>query len=979
MNLNLNLKFLENLNRKLIVCTFSFLISFSTYSQNTISGTVKDGSNISLPGVNIIIKGTNIGVVSDFDGNFSINASSTDTLLFSYIGYLSQEIQVGANTIFDVTMIYDASKLNEVVVTGYGSQRRSDVTGSISSISKERLELLPNNNFVQALQGGIAGINIMQGTAGAEGNQASIIIRGRNSISASNSPLIILDGIPYGGSISAINPTDIESLVVLKDASSAAIYGARGSNGVILITSKKGSTGSPKFSYNVLSGISSISNMPDLMSPRQFYEFKNLREPGSITDSEEAIFQSNSGTNWFDLATREGTKQQHDVTFSGGTEKTKYYFSGSYLDVEGLALNDDFKRTSLRINLESKVSKWLTVGTNTQLTYSDRSGLPASWSGGTDGAFYMNPLTSAYDSNGNLSIYPWSEQVYWGNPLAPTLAENSDMEFKIFTNNFLKFDLLFVPGLSYKINSGIEYTNRERGTYYGRNTKRGLERLGYSQTINTFTKNELIENILDYNTQIGVHSISATALYSYQNNRIENQELEAQGFPNDVLTWYQPNVATLVSPSNDAEEFTILSSMLRLNYGYNNKYLLTLTTRRDGFSGFGSNTKWGNFFSTAFAWNIHNESFMSNSGMDLLKLRVSYGENGNQAVDAYQTLAMVSERSYLNGTNTAPGYVPSKLGNNNLGWESTKTLNIGIDFGFSKSTIRGSLEAYFADTEDILLNRSISPIHGLTSITQNIGATKNVGLELSLFANLVSKDDFSWNVNGNISYNTNEIVDLYGNKSDDLLNRWFIGQPIRVRYGYEWDGVFQTGDDIANSPQPDAQPGFAKIVDQNKDGQIDTDDRTILGKSENDINAGLSMNFKYKNISLDIFSQGAFGGLLLNGVLKDDVWSEVRRNTFVKNWWTESNPTNDYYSNHTDANLRGVGIYEKRDYWRIKDITVSFDIKSASGLKLEKLKLYLSGRNLITITNYGGIDPELGSVRHIPLEKTFSLGLNATF
>ena len=351
-----NLRFLENLNRKLIVCTFSFLISFFTYSQNSISGTVKDGNNISLPGVNIIIKGTNIGVVSDFDGNFSINASSTDTLLFSYVGYLSQEVQVGANTIFDVTMIYDASKLNEVVVTGYGSQRRSDVTGSISSISKERLELLPNNNFVQAIQGGIAGINIMQGTAGAEGNQASIIIRGRNSISASNSPLIILDGIPYGGSISAINPTDIESLVVLKDASSAAIYGARGSNGVILITSKKGSTGSPKFSYNVLSGISSISNMPDLMSASQFYEFKNLREPGSITDSEEAIFQSNSGTNWFDLATREGTKQQHDVTFSGGTEKTKYYFSGSYLDVEGLALNDDFKRTSLRINCSEPVS-----------------------------------------------------------------------------------------------------------------------------------------------------------------------------------------------------------------------------------------------------------------------------------------------------------------------------------------------------------------------------------------------------------------------------------------------------------------------------------------------------------------------------------------------------------------------------------------------------------------------------------------------
>lgn len=969
---------------KLVLIVPGFLLAMQAQAQGTVTGKVtsqEDGSGI--PGVNVLIKGTSNGTTTDIEGNYGLEIQADAVLVFSSIGYISEEVEVGNKSIIDLVMTPDITALDEIVVVGYGTQKKSDITGSVASLSNERLEMVPNTNIAQAIQGAIPGVSIVSNSAGAEGNDMAILIRGRNSITANNSPLIVLDGMPYSGSISEINPTDVASIEVLKDASASAIYGSRGANGVILITSKQGKKGKPIISYDGFYGIQQIASLPDYLSASEFYDFKNIREPGTITDSEEAIFQSGEGTDWLDATTQNGYKQQHTLSVSGGAENVKYYLSGSYLDVEGVAVNDLFKRYTSRFNLEAKVTDWLTVGTNTQLSLSDRSGIPSSWSGGVDGAFYMNPLTSSHDENGDLTIYPWPEEVYWGNPLAPTLAESSDKTYKIFSNNFLKIDFPFAPGLSYKLNTGIEYSNRARANYYGRNTKAGLESQGEADTRNRVGTNLVVENILNYNRDFGKHNIFATGLYSYQNDEYTEHRLESQGFPNDVLTWYQGNVGNLIEPSYSYGEFSIISAMLRVNYGYDSRYLLTLTARRDGFSGFGTDTKWGNFPSVALGWNLANENFMSGAPVaSTLKLRVSYGQNGNQAVGAYETLARLSERSYLNGSATAPGYVPTKLGNPLLGWESTSSFNFGIDYGFFGDRLQGSIDMYQSNTDALLLDREISPIHGITEVTQNIGETKNSGLEFALLANVMNRGDFSWDISGNFSYMKNEIVDLYGDGLDDVLNNWFIGQPIRVNYHYEFDGIYQDGDDFENAPLPDVEAGFAKIVDQNLDTLIDADhDRVIIGQRDPKFIAGLNMAFRYKSFSLNIFSHSAHGMTRHNSLKRDDVWGEVRRNTTIKNWWTPDNPTDEYWANNVDANARGVRIYENASFWRLKDVTLSYDLPVSA---LEKIgfgnfRIYVTGRNLWTVTEYEGLDPELSSDREIPLQKEFIFGLNLGF
>ena len=386
---------------------------------------------------------------------------------------------------------------------------------------------------------------------------------------------------------------------------------------------------------------------------------------------------------------------------------------------------------------------------------------------------------------------------------------------------------------------------------------------------------------------------------------------------------------------------------------------------------------------------------MENSGISTLKLRGSYGENGNQAVSPYESLTQLVERSYVDDSgNSLPGYITdNELGNPNLGWETTSALNLGLDYGFLKNRIKGSIEVYQSKTTDLLTSRSISPFNGATEITTNIGEIQNEGLELSISANAIRTDNFSWNVDANISFNRNEIVDLYGDKTDDVANDWFIGEPIRVYYEYEYDGVWQIGDDIANGPQPDAEPGFGKVKDQltvdtdddgipdATDGDINADDRIILGQRDPKTIAALSMNFTYKNFSLYVMSQGSFGAIQQNGLKSDNVFGEVRRNTTKKNWWTPENPTNDFYGNIFGANIDGVGFYESTDYWRIKDITLSYDLgqEVLDKLGIDKFRLYVTGRNLFTFTDYEGLDPEFTGTRDAPLQKTFTLGFNVNF
>ncbi|MEL7118811.1 MAG: TonB-dependent receptor [Bacteroidota bacterium] len=965
--------------KKSYICLLFLLLPFSmVVGQTDVTVTVRSADdNMPLVGASVFLKSTQNGGYTDENGSVTLSIDGSEaTIIADMIGFISKEIPWAGTSTVEILMT-NTIKLEEVVVVGYGVQKKSDVTGSVVSVSRDRLESVPNTNFVQALQGAIPGINISQNSAGAEGNNNSIVIRGRNSISAGNGPLIIVDGIPYGNNIAEINPTDIESIEVLKDASSAAIYGSRGSNGVILITTKRGS-GKPKITYAGYAGIQEIANQPDLMNGAEFYAFKEFREPGSITTTEQENFDLGNSTNWIDLATRQGFQQQHTLSVSGKVNETSFYISGSYLGVEGIAVNDQLERYSVRVNLEQGLSNWISIGTNTQLSLTDRSGIPASFSD----AFYMNPLTNPYDEEGNLSVIPWPEDPFFSNPLQNTLAIDDDESYKVFSNNFLQLDFPFLKGLSYRLNTGVEFQQRKQGTYFGRNTQRGQQRQGEAISRNREYVNLIVENLLYYNRDFGKHAVGFTGLWSFQSNNFEDHEFTGTGFPLDNLTYFQMGTAGLITSDQVATEANIESQMARLNYSYDGKYLLTLTGRRDGYSGFGENRKYSFFPSVALGWNIFRESFME--GVDWLsnlKLRFSYGRNGNQAIAPYQTLARLIDAPYLNGTATDAGFRPSQLANPELGWETTTTGNIGIDFGLFNGRIQGTFDYYQAETEDLLLERSISSVHGISEITQNIGATENRGLEFGLQATPIQGNDFQWSLQGNFSLNRNEIVALVTDSTDDVANQWFIGQPIDVNFDLQFDGVWQEGDNIAESAQPNDQPGFARVRDVDGNNRIDAEDRTFIGSLQPDFIWGMTNTFSYKGFTLSVFVHGVQGVTRENPLVRDDVWVEVRRNSLRRDYWTPENPINGFWANNIFANNEGVDVYEDASFIRLKDVTLSYAFSDAvlSKLNVEGLSVYVNARNLATITNWTGLDPELSSQRAIPLQRVFIGGVKLQF
>lgn len=955
--------------------------------QNIITGKVTDASNgEGLPGVSIVVRGTAIGVNTDINGNYSIAVTAPDAVLtYSFIGYISQEIPVGGRTKIDVSLAVDVTALDEVVVVGYGTQKKSDITGSVASIPKERLENAPNQNIAQAIQGSIPGVMIQTSSAGAAPDEV-IMIRGRNSILADNSPLIVVDGIPYSGSISDLNPNDIQSIEILKDASSAAIYGSRGSNGVILVSTKEGTEGQVKISYDGYYSLQRFAFLPDYMDGAEFYDFKMKRFPGAMTNSERDIYESGTWTDWIRTGLRNGATNQHTLSVSGGSSNTKFFVSGNYLDIKGLALNDNFRRLTSRINLDTKVVKWLTLGSRSQFSYDDKSGLEPDMSD----LFQTNPLTKAFESDGSQAIYIWEDDHYFGNPLQMTLYDNIDKSYQIISNNYAIVDFPFVKGLSYRLNSGITARFYDEATYMGRNTKIGLEAKGSAETSRSRSNNTVIENILSYTREFGKSKIFGTAVYSYEKNYSSSNSLEANGFPHDFLKWYSSAQATQIVPDYSFSQSVLMSQMLRFNYVYDNRYLITLTGRRDGFSGFGSNSKWGLFPSVALGWNLHNEKFFPLKDLfNEFKVRVSYGLNGNQAVGPYESISRLGEFNMISNKQTQAGYVPSRLGQENLGWESSKTLNFGIDFGIFKNRISGNINVFKTNTTDLLLNRSISSVHGITSITQNIGETQNTGVELELHSRNIITSDFTWSTSANLAYTHNEIVSLYGEldengkEIDDVANAWFIGKPIRVNYDFVWEGTWQL-DEAAEAEKWGTKPGFVKLKDFQGDGTLSADDKRIIGQQDPKVIWGLSNTFGYKGFKLDVFIHGVHGVTKENSLMTDETWADVRRNTITKNWWTPDNPTNEWVVNELYAErmsgILGV-IYENASFVRIKDVSLSYTFpKTLLGkYSVNNLRVFVTGRNLATFTKWRGLDPELDSQHQIPLQKEFVFGLNLEF
>ncbi len=972
----------------LIIVLLSSTLTVLAQAQ-TVKGVVTGANGDLLPGVTVIIKGTSIGTITDLNGTYSINVEKTDMALeFSFLGYEKQAIVVGNQSIIDVILLEDSREISELIVVGYGTQKKSDITGTVASLPDERLEMVPNVDVSQAIQGAMPGVRITLSDAGAapSNDNSSIMIRGRNSIKASNAPLIVVDEVPYYGQLRDISPNDIKSIEVLKDASSAAIYGSRGANGVILITTKKGVEGQVKLAYDGFFSTKKLASIPDFMTGEEFYDFKMEREPLAMTASEQSIYDKQEWTNWADETMRTGYSHQHNLSLVGGNKKTKYYIAANLLDVHSVAKNDDYKRISTRVNIDADIKPWLTLGTRTSLSYEDRSGEAPSFSS----AFWMNPLTKAYNDDGTLTIYPWEDDPYFGNPLQSTLYDNTNTGFQVTTSSYLKVDVPYIKGLQYRINLGTRHRYRDVATYRGRDTKVGLEKSGTSDIARYQYENITLENILDYNFTVKKNSIALTAVYGYESYNRSANELYARGYPHDILTSYSAAQAEYLSPSYDEyTESDLISQMLRANYNYDSRYLFTFTYRRDGSSRFGSNNRWGDFPSLALGWNIANESFFNNDKLDVLKLRASWGKNGNQAVTPYSTISRLSSLDNIISGATAPGYVPSKLGEDNLGWETTSSSNIGLDYVFLDNRISGDINLYNSTTTDLLLDRAISSIHGITTVTQNIGEVNNKGIEFAINSVNISSSNIVWSTNANFSYTKNKIVSLYGDlgidgeELDDTRNKWFIDQPIGVNYDFQFDGVWQE-DEAEEAALYGQQPGFVKLLDVNGDYILDANDKTIQGQTDPSFIWGLTNTITFSGFTFSFFIHGVHGLTKENDLWSVDVWNEVRRNTVNRDWWTPDNPTNEIYSNVPNSDKQSgntVVRFEDASFIRLKDLTIAYDIPETltSKLKLTKFRLYFTGRNLMTHTSWTGLDPELESQRSVPLSKEYVFGMNIGF
>lgn len=985
------------------MCTFSNALwageergTAMPFVQSAVTGTVTSKSDgMPLPGASVLVKGTSVAVSTDMEGNFSINPPADAVLVFSFTGFKSVEVPVAGKTSISVSMEDELTTLDEVVVIGYGTQKKSDVIGSVTSVPQERLKNLPVTNFTQAIQGTTAGVNVTQGSS-VPGRTGSIRIRGLNSIAANMDPLIILDGMPFYGSYNDIPAADIKSMEILKDASATAIYGTRGSNGVILITTKRGNTGKPTISYNTYAAVENLTNELTPRSPESYVQKyqdymtqRNLPQTGVLLNQNE-IDNYNAGrtTNWLDEVTRGGFLQEHNLSITGGTEKAQYYLSASYLDQEGVIEGYQFHRATYRGNFDLQVTDWLKVGTQAYFNNNNYDGGRANFLN----AAAMSPYSRPRDDNGNIIIFPMNPEQLWANPLLGLYTDRIDRSKNLTGNFYSEIKFGFLDGLKYRINGSYAYNPSRSADYTGREANNNA---GAANIYNNEMINWTVENILSYTKDFGKHHVEALALYSTQERDRFNTSLGGSGFPNDALSFNNIGGATTVTAGSYASQETWLSQMGRLIYSYDSRYSLQLTARRDGFSGFGANTsKYGVFTAAGAAWNIHNESFMKDfSKLDQLKMRLSYGETGNMGVDAYTTITKNGTVLYpFNGTALVGTYI-NGMGNPNLNWETTATLNAAVDFGFFGNRITGTVEAYHSKTHDLLLNRTIPSITGSTVILDNVGKVENKGLEISLNSVNIDTKDFRWETNVNFSTYKNKITELYGDGKDDIANKWFLGKSLGAIYDFEKQGIWQESEIAAGAhlnQDPTARAGDIKFADLNGDGKIDAqNDRKYLGNSLPDWTGGITNRFTYKDFTLSIFFQ------TVQGVLKNNPDINLgdeqgRRNTpAAYGYWTPENQSNEWPSLIAYQNNKGYGFPKDASFIRLQDIRLSYNVPSEllSKFQINSLVLYASGRNLHTWTNWVGWDPEnsqsyRGSgdwTNNYPLVQTFSLGLNVSF
>jgi TonB-dependent starch-binding outer membrane protein SusC len=1025
------IKILHRVKPVLLSLTLVLLVlpSASSLAQKTqtVTGTVTADTGEKLPGVSVLIKGSTNGTTTDADGKYSIAANEDATLVFSFIGMKTEEIKVGQQTIIDLSMVTDVAQLDEVVVVGYGTQKKSDVTGSVASVSAKEIKATPITGLAQAMQGRAAGVQVSQ-ISNAPGGGVSVRIRGGNSLRGNNEPLYVIDGFPIlNENGPTINPNDIESIDILKDASATAIYGSRGANGVVIITTKRGKTGKTTIDFESYYGMQTVRKKLDMLNATELAELvnegienvnaDNVGKPGfprPLAFTPEQIAELGEGTNWQDEIFRSAPQQNYQLSLSGGDDKSQFMISGNYFSQDGIVLNSNYDRGSLRVNLDRKLSQKLKFSNSLNLVHSSGNAVNTDNDGGSNagvvyGALNFSPTIPVFAEDGSYSIDNRPGAIKISNPVAlAELTKNKTTNTRILGN--MSADWEMIEGLKLKVLVGANIVNTKNAQYIPRTVYAGVGASGSAAISSTQSLNWLNENTLTYQKTINdVHAVTALLGYTVQHLYSEDFRASAQNFPNDIVDYNNLGYAQQVNPSTSgSNEWGLVSYIARVNYGYNERYLATLTARVDGSSRFGAGNKRAVFPSGSLAWRISKENFLSNvKTVSDLKLRVGVGVTGNQEIPTFSSLAALGTANYNFGNSLAIGYAPTRIANPNLQWEPTAQSNIGLDLGLFTNRIVLTADYYKKKTTKLLYDVPLPITTGYSTSLQNVGSIGNEGIELSLSTVNIERA-FKWNTNFNISANKNEILNLGSITGDvpsgqasghlQLSNSGIlrVGEPLGVFFGLKTDGIFQNQAEVDASAQKTAKPGDRRFVDQNADGAINASDRVILGYAQPKFSFGFTNNFSFKGFDLTVFLQGVQGNSVfnVNRFELESMTGVSNQSTVVLDRWTPENPSNEI----PRATSQGVPYQvtdrqiEDGSYIRLKNIQLGYTFSGSvlEKLKISNVRLYVSGQNLVTITDYTGFDPEVSrfggdafsfgtDYGSYPVAKMWLAGVNLSF
>lgn len=1001
------------------------------FRQLSISGTVMDTQNLPLPGVTVTVKGTSIVVATDIEGRFVIDKAAADAVLIvKSVGYKQQEVQVAGKTSLNVIMEDDVAGLDEVIVVGYGVAKKSDLTGAVQRVNATDFQDQSLTQLTDMLAGTVAGFQANQGTTAAGGS--SMEIRGVNSINAETSPMVVLDGVIYNGAISDINPNDIESVDILKDASSAAVYGARAANGVMLVTTKKGITGKPTINFATKQGLAQATSSD--FAARDAAGYINYRKdflrtlgnavPGYYYDNPSALPQGTSiddwrsasnnpnpddtrewlsrlnffapevdnylaGTtvDWVDKVLQKGRRQEYDLSIGGGTNNMKYFWSLGYLDNEGIIVGDKYSNIRSRLNLDMKVTEWLNIGMNMQYSYRDQSSVPAS----LPNLYQVSPYSSMYEEDGTINFYPHG--YLSPNPLINTLGQDRDYTVQsLFASLYGEIKLPF--GITYRLSFQPRSTLAKDYNYWSTETIKGRETYsnGYATREDNSSFEWMVDNLLKWNRTFGVHSFDVTLLYNAEQFKSWGSLMGNQSFqPSPTLGYGGLQFGNNPAVNTTDVKYTGDGLMARVNYSLMDKYLITGSLRRDGFSGFGQENPYATFPAAAVAWQVHKEKFFQFKLINQFKLRASWGKNGNRDIGPYASFSQMESVQYYDGTNALVGVYTSTLSNPALSWEETKSLNFGADLTFFNNRFNLTLDYYDAKTNKLLVNRSLPTITGFTNVTTNIGSLANKGYEMTFSSLNIQQPNFTWKSSLNLSLNRNKITSLFGETGaytlegqsfngeiPDYANKWFIGKPLDVVWDYHILGIWQQ-EEAEEAAQYGLQPGDYKVEDLDGNFVYEAlQDKKFIGYSAPRYLIGLRNDFSFlQQFNASVFLRADLGHIREFSQLVDGYSTFDRRSTANYDYWTPENRSDDYPK--LSRNLTGFGgnimPYKKTAFLRVQDVTISYSFPAnmMEKMKAKSARVFFSARNLLTFSDWPGWDPESGDE---PMPKIYTLGLN---